>query len=78
MYLARVYREYRKRADGAMRKLTLREILEWVCEEMDSERDEKWSKVVVIDCKHRTAILVWNRGVDGRPQLPVMPSQGKV
>jgi hypothetical protein len=53
-----------------MRKMELGDILQWMAEQT---KEKDWSKMTLIDCKHRTVVIVWKRATDGRPQHPVLP-----
>ena len=70
MYLMRVYKNYEKRAKTWTRKMTLKDSLQWLLQAMDNP---DWTKMTLIDLKHRTVILIWQKGTDGRPQHPVLP-----
>jgi len=77
MYLGRVYRNHQHVAKWSIRKLNLIEVLQCVCAQMQDTEEGMWSKITVVDMKHRTLILIWERGVNGRPNHPSLPSSKK-
>jgi len=69
MYLARVYTNPSSTSAWSIRKIELKDILQWMVDQME----KPWTKMTLIDCTHRTVVIVWKRGSDGRPQHPVLP-----
>jgi len=77
MYLGRIYRDYKRPAGETKHATDLHEIMQWLCERINSSNGGKCNRATLIDLKSRTAILIWDIGPDGRPQNPSMPSWGK-
>ncbi len=68
--MLRVYNNNEKKSKTSKRRESLSEILQLVVIETESKI---WTTITLIDMKHKTLIIKWTRGRDGRPQHPLLP-----
>ena len=78
MYLVRTYRDHKRRAVSNQRFPDIGSALTHLSREMVDNEKGKWNQMKLIDVTHRTLLLNWIRGSDGRPQHPVLPGMGRV